>query len=75
MKYCPEKHGNPVDWTEFDVAMTNGPMFVCATGLIVFRIVQEDTKYLAEQIGQILSGYKENRCLPQSLTHRHPVKE
>ena len=33
--------------------MMNGPMFVCAAGLIVFGIVQEDTKYLAEQIGQI----------------------
>ena len=48
MKYRPKKHGNPIDWTEFDVAMANGPVFICAASLVVFGIVREDTKYLAE---------------------------
>ena len=48
VKYRPKKHGNPIDQTEFDMAMVNGPVFICAASLVVFGIVRKDTEYLAE---------------------------
>jgi hypothetical protein len=70
MEYRPKKHCNRIDGTEFDIAMTDGSVFVCATGLVVFGIVQEDTEHLAksvkhrpDQIKRILS-YLDPKPIP-----------
>jgi hypothetical protein len=52
MECSPKQCCDSIDRTEFNVAVTDGSVLICAACLVVFGIVQKDTEYLFHMLSE-----------------------